>query len=103
MQWEHDLLFRVGGKIFAAIGLGGAVHTLSFKCTPEEFSELVEREDIVPAPYLARYHWVCLQRLDALGKPEIKSLITDSYAMVFAKLPKKQRDAPRNPAGGSKK
>jgi len=29
-------------------------HTVAFKCTPETFGGLVEREGIIPAPYLAR-------------------------------------------------
>ena len=31
---------------------------LSFKCTPEMFAELIEREDIHPSPYVGRYKWV---------------------------------------------
>jgi hypothetical protein len=34
----------------------GAPLCLSLKCTPENFSELTERQGIVPAPYSARYH-----------------------------------------------
>ncbi len=64
---------------------------VSFKCTPEEFAELVEREGIVPAPYLARNHWVLLENLDVLPRTELKRLIKDSYDMVAAKLPKKVR------------
>src|SRR5688572_3860392 len=90
IQWEDDLLFRVGRKIFAAIELDlSKPHLLSFKCTPEKFAELIEIEDIVPAPYTARYHWVSLQRLDVLTVSELKELIRNSYNMVLEKLPKK--------------
>lgn len=90
IQWENDLLFRVGGKIFAGVGLDGASSGhLSFKCTPEEFSELIERDGIVPAPYTARYHWVMVERFGSLTGDEVRRLIADSYEMVFAKLPKK--------------
>ena len=90
IQWENDLLFRVGGKIFAGVGLDEATSGhLSFNCTPEEFAELTEKDSIVPAPYTARYHWVMLQRLDSLSDAEIRRLIKDSYEMVFTKLPKK--------------
>ena len=92
IQWGNDLLFRIGGKIFASVSLEGAGHNnLCFKCTPEEFAVLVEQDDIVPAPYVARYHWVSLKRLDALPAAEIKRRIQDSYDMVFAKLPKRVR------------
>ena len=94
IQWGNDLLFRIGGKIYAGVGLethDSSPHQLSFKCTPEMFSELIEKDGIIPAPYTARYHWVALQRFDALKDAEIKRLIGASYEMVHSKLPKKIR------------
>jgi predicted DNA-binding protein (MmcQ/YjbR family) len=61
---------------------------LCFKCTPETFAELIEREDIRPAPYVGRYKWVMLDRLDAVSFTEMKQLIGASYEMVAAKAPK---------------
>jgi predicted DNA-binding protein (MmcQ/YjbR family) len=88
--WGNDLVFKIGGKMFAVIGLDPASdHCLSFKCTPEKFAELVERDGIVPAPYVARYHWVALERFNALSEKELKSLLRTAYDLVFAKLPKK--------------
>ena len=90
IQWDNDLLFRVGGKIFAVLALDPAVpHRLAFKCTPEKFAELIELDGIIPAPYMARNKWVSLERFDALADAEIKTLIETSYALVFAKLTKK--------------
>ena len=88
IQWGNDLLFRIAGKIFAGMSLEPP-HSLSFKCTPEKFDELIELEGVIPAPYMARNKWVMLERLDALSDREIKSLISNSYEMVFAKLTKK--------------
>ena len=88
IQWGNDLLFRISGKIFAGISLDPP-HSLSFKCTPENFDELIELEGIIPAPYMARNKWVMLERPDALSDREIKSLIENSYQMIFAKLTKK--------------
>jgi predicted DNA-binding protein (MmcQ/YjbR family) len=88
IQWGNDLLFRISGKIFAAISLDPP-HSLSFKCTPEKFDELIELEGIIPAPYTARNKWVMLERLDTLSDRELKSLIENSYQMIFAKLTKK--------------
>ncbi|HSO76010.1 MAG TPA: MmcQ/YjbR family DNA-binding protein, partial [Blastocatellia bacterium] len=64
-------------------------HSLSFKCTPEKFDELIELDGIIPAPYTARNKWVMLQRPDALTDRELKTLIETSYQMIFAKLTKK--------------
>ena len=94
VQWGDDLLFRIGEKMFAVTALEpshGVV--LSFKCTPEKFAELVEQEGIIPAPYMARHHWVGLERFDALPDRELKPLLTSAYQMVLEKLPKKVRAA----------
>jgi predicted DNA-binding protein (MmcQ/YjbR family) len=93
VQWGADLLFRIGNKMFAVLALEqGHGHCMSFKCTPEMFAELTERDGIVPAPYVARYHWVALERFNALKESELKPLLKNSYEMVLAKLPKKVRE-----------
>ena len=69
VQWEDDLVFKVGGKMFAVMPLEPAPVKLSFKCSPDDFVELTERPGIIPAPYLARAQWVALQTEDALSGP----------------------------------
>jgi predicted DNA-binding protein (MmcQ/YjbR family) len=91
VQWGNDLLFTIGNKMFAVAGLDPNDTKLSFKCTPEKFAELVEQEGIVPAPYVARYHWVALQDLDALPARELKELLKTAYQLVHDKLPLKVR------------
>jgi predicted DNA-binding protein (MmcQ/YjbR family) len=93
IQWGNDLLFKVGGKMFAVAPLEPTPVSLSFKASPENFAELTERSNIIPAPYLARVQWVALQTKDALPADELTRLLRDSYDMVFRKLPKKTRDA----------
>jgi predicted DNA-binding protein (MmcQ/YjbR family) len=89
VQWGNDLLFKVAGKMFAATPLEPTAVVLSFKCTPENFAELIERPGIRPAAYAARYHWISLETADALPVAEIKRLLRESYDLVFAKLPKR--------------
>lgn len=90
VQWGNDLLFSIGGKMFAVAGLDAKYPTkLSFKCTPEKFAELVELKGVIPAPYVARYHWVALEDLDALSQRELKSLLKIAYQLVRDKLPRK--------------
>ena len=90
IQWGDDLLFCVAGKMFTVVALSfPAEGRLSFKCTPEKYAELTELEGVIPAPYMARHHWVSLERIDALEPGEIKSLIKESYSMIFDKLPRK--------------
>jgi predicted DNA-binding protein (MmcQ/YjbR family) len=87
--WGADLVFKIGGKMYTVAGLEPGPVCMSFKTTPEEFAELVERPGIIPAPYLARHHWVALEDEDALPRAEIKRLVTQAYDLVLAKLPKK--------------
>ena len=91
VKWGNDLCFSVGGKMFCASGLDQAAGQLSFKCTPEKFAELVEREGVIPAPYVARYHWVAIQDPKAVSDDELEDLISRAYLLVYEKLPAKQR------------
>ena len=92
VKWEHLLTFLIGRKMFCVISLEpsrGEDIGLAFKATPEEFAELCEREDIIPAPYMARNHWVSLQTYSALPWGELQERIERSYELVKATLPKK--------------
>lgn len=86
LQWGDALCFKVRQKMFAVLGLDQI--RLTFKCTPEKFAELVEREDIAPAPYVGRYKWVILNRLDALRNDELRDMLRQSYEMVAGNAPK---------------
>jgi predicted DNA-binding protein (MmcQ/YjbR family) len=85
LQWGEDLCFKVAGKIFAVLSLGSVPQSLCFKCTPEKFAELCEQDGIAPAPYVGRYKWVLLERLDVLSDEELEDLIRQSYEMVVGK------------------
>jgi predicted DNA-binding protein (MmcQ/YjbR family) len=91
LQWGDDLCFKIRGKIFAIVGLDNP--RLCFKCAPDVFAELIEREDIHPAPYVGRYKWVMADRLDALATAETRELIGESYSMVAANAPKTSKNA----------
>lgn len=93
VQWGDDLVFKVGGKMFAVTALEPAKVCLSFKCTPEEFAELIEAPGVIPAPYMARAHWVALETEDALPSAEVERRLRRSYELVLEKLPKKVRAA----------
>jgi predicted DNA-binding protein (MmcQ/YjbR family) len=97
MQWGDNLVYwvadkAIGGKMFALASLSadhGAV--LSFAAGPERFAELVERDGLFPAPYLARAHWVAVERWDTLPAAELKNLLRHARALVFERLPKRTK------------
>ncbi|HET7151711.1 MAG TPA: MmcQ/YjbR family DNA-binding protein [Candidatus Acidoferrum sp.] len=92
IQWGYDLVFKVCGKMFAVTPLEPAPVCLSFKASPENFAELTERQNIIPAPYMARAQWVALQTRDAIAAEELSRLLRESYEMVLAKLPKRMQE-----------
>ena len=92
IQWGDDLLFKVGGKMFAAAPLEPAPVCLSFKASPENFAELTERAGIIPAPYLARAQWIALETREALPAGELTRLLHELYELIVAKLPKKTHE-----------
>jgi predicted DNA-binding protein (MmcQ/YjbR family) len=109
MQWGDNLVYwvgdkAIGGKMFALASLEpdhGAV--LSFAAGPERFAELVEREGLFPAPYLARAHWVAVERWNTLAAAELKDLLRAARGLIYEKLPAKTKAALAMPAGEKKK
>ncbi len=88
VQWGEHLLFKVGGKMFAIIDLDG--HSCSFRCTPEDYGQLVEMADIVPASHnMWKYQWVTTETLSALPDSQFRAFLTESHRIVRATLPKR--------------
>lgn len=100
VKWGNDLCFCVQKKMFVVANLDPP-HQVSFKCTPDSFSELVERPGIIPAPYMARNMWVQEQSLgETLDRAEFEALVKTSYQLVVATLPKSKRpNAAAEPPG----
>jgi len=77
------------------LSLNAVPPQLILKYTGERFAELLEQEGIRPAPYVGRYKWVLLERLDVLPREESEALIQQSYTMVAAKRKNGKRRAPK--------
>lgn len=89
-QWGECLVFKVVGKMFFLIALDGEVITgVIFKCTPDEFDELVQIDGIGQAPYCAKRMWVRVEDLAVLPEKELQQRIHASYGLVVDKLPKR--------------
>jgi predicted DNA-binding protein (MmcQ/YjbR family) len=109
MQWGDNLVYwvadkAIGGKMFALASLEpdhGAV--LSFAAGPERFPELVEIEGVFPAPYLARAHWVAVERWNTLPAAELKELLRAARELIHAKLPARTKAVLAMPAAEKKK
>jgi predicted DNA-binding protein (MmcQ/YjbR family) len=90
IKWGNDLCFCIGEKMFATTSLNPTSgFNCSFKCSQEKYSELIEREGIISAPYTGRFGWVCVKKKNALSEAELKHLILESYNAVMEGLPSK--------------
>jgi predicted DNA-binding protein (MmcQ/YjbR family) len=103
VKWGDDLVFSVGGKMFCIFSIeSGKLARLSCKVDDHRFLEYTDRPQFIPAPYLARAHWVSVVERKGLALAELKAMIARSHALVAAKLPKKVRAALSAPRAGAK-
>ena len=89
IKWDHDIVFSVGGKMFAATNASSPAEGFSFKVEDDRFLELTDRPGIIPAPYLARHKWVYVAGDASMDDGEAAALLRRSYELVFAKLTRK--------------
>jgi predicted DNA-binding protein (MmcQ/YjbR family) len=95
--WGHHLVFwagdkAIGGKMFALIHLDDAGTGVAwFHAGAEHYAELLELEGIIPAPYMARAHWVTIERWNVLRPRQWQEELEAAHARVFEKLPPKTK------------
>ena len=96
VQWgDHDV-WKVGGKVFAIAGTAADGHfSVSFKVSEMGFEALRDHPDCRPAPYLASrgMKWIQYYRGDEMSAKDLGELVTASYDIIAAALPKKTRAA----------
>jgi predicted DNA-binding protein (MmcQ/YjbR family) len=94
IKWGVDLVLSVDGKMFAVMPSDGSEGgRLSFKVADERFLELTDQPGIIPAPYMARAHWISVIEPQRFSKAELESFVLDAYVLVRAKLTKKLQAA----------
>jgi len=98
MQWGANLVFwvgdkAIGGKMFALVNLDEDQNrqVISYPAGPERYPELLEIEGIFPAPYMARIHWVAVERWDVFRTSEWEQQLQRAHEITFAKLPPRTR------------
>ena len=89
-KWGIDIVFSVDGKMFAVMPSDGSEGgRLSFKVADGRFLELTDQPGIIPAPYLARAHWISITEPQRFATTELETFILDAYTLIRAKLTKK--------------
>lgn len=90
IKWGAVVVYSVAGKMFCCLSPEHeAAPRISIKVASDRFLELTDQPGIRPAPYLAKHHWISIEPAAVLGAPALLHLLTESYQLVRAKLPKK--------------
>ncbi|MEU6339693.1 MmcQ/YjbR family DNA-binding protein [Streptomyces sp. NPDC046977] len=88
-DWE---LHKVGGKVFMLMTDMPGRPVLILKADPGDATALRERyTDITPGYHMNKTHWITVQGGDAIDDKLVEELVTDSYRLVVAGLPKSRR------------
>src|SRR5450631_3154396 len=97
MQWGANLLFwvgdkAIGGKMFALINLDDpgperrrvVQHALMmYAVGSARYSDMLEIEGLIPAPYMARIHWIAAERWDIFTAPEWQRELSAAHALTL--------------------
>lgn len=89
---ENTLVFKVGGKMFALCDVD-EFQSVNLKCDPERAIELREQySGIIPGYHMNKSHWNTVDVKGSVPQQLFRQLVDDSYALVLASLPKKDRE-----------
>jgi predicted DNA-binding protein (MmcQ/YjbR family) len=87
-------VFKVGGKMFALSHLDGEPLQVSVKCDPDLAVQLrAAHPAIGPGYHLNKRHWNTITLDGSLPDQMVIDLLTDSYDLVVASLPRARRPA----------
>lgn len=93
VQWGNSDVYKVGGKLFAVLGMSGTSNAVTFKVTHLAYEILSGSPGLRPAPYLASRGMKWIQQFDepGLSDDSLRDHIRASYDMAIGKLTKKLR------------
>ena len=92
LQWEHCILYKVGGKIFALPDIESKPLSFNVKCDPDKAVTLREQYDSVkPGYHMNKKHWNTIIADGSVNRQLLQEWIDHSYDLVVASLPKSQR------------
>lgn len=89
---DEVAVFKVGGKMFALVSLGGERGSVNLKCDPEWAVELRSRYEAVrPGYHQNKRHWNTVELDGTVEDAELREMIDHSYRLVVSRLPQSQR------------
>ncbi|MEH6519877.1 MmcQ/YjbR family DNA-binding protein [Sulfitobacter sp.] len=93
VQWGNADVYKIGGKVFAIVGMGNSGASVTFKTSHMAFEILSDSPGLRPAPYMASRGLKWIQQYDAPGLSDVslQDHIRASYDMVASGLTRKLR------------
>jgi predicted DNA-binding protein (MmcQ/YjbR family) len=89
------LVFKVHGKAFVLTGFENSPLRFNVKCDPEKAIELREQYScVLPGYHMNKKHWNTIVADGTAGKKLLRQWIDQSYDLVLASLPAKNRKKP---------
>ena len=87
------LVFKAGPKMFATLAYQENDLRITLKCLPELAEELRKGYDaIIPGYYMNKKHWNTIIIDGSVADDFLKSLIDDSYELVFQGLQRSEKE-----------
>ncbi len=88
----ENLVFKVGGKMFALLALDEIPSTANLKCEPDLALELRDRfEQVRPGYHMNKKHWNTVELSGVISDAELRRMIDHSYALVVARFPQRRK------------
>ncbi len=88
---DDTLVFKVAGKMFLLANLEGPLK-INIKATPEAVVDRLERyAEAEPGYHMNKRHWIRVNMEQSTDDRRLKAWIDESYRLVAAGLPKKDR------------
>jgi predicted DNA-binding protein (MmcQ/YjbR family) len=89
-DWE---VFKVGGKVFMLMTEVPGRPVVILKADPGEALALREQyRHITPGYHMNKKHWITVEAGEGIHEELVRELVTDSYRLVVARLPKADRE-----------
>ena len=87
-----NIVFKVGGKMFALLALDEIPPAANLKCDPDRALELRDRyEEVTPGYHMNKKHWNTVEIAGGIPDDEVRKMIDHSYTLVVQSLPKVQQ------------
>ena len=88
-----NIVFKVGGKMFALAALDEVPPAVNLKCDPDLALELRDRyAQVRPGYHMNKKHWNTVELDGVIPEKEIRKMIDHSYDLVVKSLPKSRRE-----------